>query len=80
MKEERQKIDKIDLEIVRLLCERFELVYCISQIKKQKKIDVFDLEIYNKRKKLYELVLGEYGCAIYQSIHDESCKAQNETD
>ncbi len=80
MKVEREKVKEIDLEIVRLLCERFFLVAMIGKKKRLHKKSIIDLDVKEQRKQLYERTLGSYGAAIYEEIHKQSVKIQDETD
>jgi len=51
----------------------------IALEKEQKNIPKLDEVEKHKRKQIYSKALGEYGEAIYETIHEQSLKIQNKT-
>ena len=47
--------------------------------KRTKNIPKLDEVEKHKRKQIYSKALGEYGEAIYETIHEQSLKIQNKT-
>ena len=66
----------VDLEINKLLAQRFFLCTCIAIEKKENNLPIIDGVSKGKRKELYTRILGEYGDAIYETIHEQSIKIQ----
>jgi chorismate mutase len=73
----RTSLDEVDLEINKLLAQRFFLCTCIAIEKKENNLPIIDGVSKGKRKELYTRILGEYGDAIYETIHEQSIKIQN---
>ena len=74
----RASLDEIDLEINNLLANRFFVCTCIAIEKKKNNIPIVDELAKMKRQLLYSKILGEYGEAIYSTIHEQSVKIQNQ--
>lgn len=72
----RTSLDEVDLEINKLLAQRFFLCTCIAIEKKENKLPIIDEASKVKRKRIYTRMLGEYGDAIYETIHEQSVKIQ----
>lgn len=83
MKNYREKIDKIDSELIKLLIERFETTHKIGEIKMKENLPIYnekrELEIYEK---LSDLLSNnddkDYIIEVFRSII-ESSKKQQET-
>ena len=73
----RHEIEDIDLEIAKLLASRFFLCTCIGIEKKKNGMSVLDEKVKHSAGKIYSKVLGEYGEAIYETIHEQSVKIQS---
>lgn len=59
--EKRQKINKIDKEIIKLLSKRLDLVKEIGKIKINSSLNVEDLKREEKIKEEYKKLAQEYG-------------------
>ena len=75
----RTSLDEIDLKVNKLLTQRFLICRLIALEKEQKNLPKLDEIEKHKRKQIYSKTLGEYGEAIYETIHEQSLKIQNKT-
>ena len=74
----RGGMESVDSEIAKLLATRFFLCACIGIEKKKSKVAILDEGVKHSRSKIYSKMLGEYGVAIYEVIHEQSVKIQSE--
>lgn len=74
----RKSLDDIDFQINILLAERFSICLQIGIEKKKGNIPIVNESIKLSRKSKYIEILGVYGDAIYEVIHEQSVKIQNE--
>lgn len=82
LEELRQKIDKIDDELVALMAKRFAVVKQIGDIKKQNNLSVLDknrflkvLENVKKKAEKYN-ISKDFIEKIYNEIHNYSCELE----
>ena len=78
IEEARKSIKETDLEICRLVAERIALVIQIGMLKKEQGIEVVDEVQKEKNKEFYRQMLGGYGEAIYETIHEISVTIQKQ--
>ena len=69
----REKLDKIDSKIAKLLRERALEIFKIGQIKKKKKLPLID---HKREKEILENLETEYEKTIFRKIIRESRKIQ----
>jgi len=78
IEEVRKSLRETDLEICRLVAERISLIIQIGMLKKDKGVEVVDEVQKARNKEFYRQMLGEYGEAIYETIHEQSVKIQKQ--
>lgn len=78
LKKHRKSLGKIDSELCLLLLQRQEVVNRIKKSKKKSKIDSFSPNEYERKKEFFNTMLGGDGIEIYNLLHTQSLKIQNE--
>jgi chorismate mutase len=84
--EVRQKIDKIDSQILKLLAERFEIVRNVHDIKKAHNLPIKQMGRYQEMMVTLSEKAKKIGLdqrvvhSVWEAIHDTSIKIQEDMD